>query len=245
VASLGAVGLASGASLSTASSVGPYATPTRGPPALADVPPIPLTPSTYSPDPAAALGPAKDAPLPGPPPAPPAAPLPDPTTQQTDETVPGTVPGPILTPVPAPGPVPLPPPPVAVPPPPVVRGACSTTLAGTQAHVARAGNSIRIATGFTGPVQGRSARTGVSDHPSGLALDFIVGLGNTALGDRIAAYALAHQAELGVTYVIWRQRFNDGSGFVPMADRGSATANHLDHVHISLSATPPPVAPTC
>ncbi len=39
-------------------------------------------------------------------------------------------------------------------------------------------------------------------------------------------------------YVIWRQRYNDGSGWDPMEDRGSITANHYDHVHVSFEVAP-------
>ena len=60
---------------------------------------------------------------------------------------------------------------------------------------------------------------------------------DNALGDAVAAYALAHQAEHGIWYVIWRQRYNDGSGWEPMEDRGSITQNHYDHVHVSFEAT--------
>jgi hypothetical protein len=38
-------------------------------------------------------------------------------------------------------------------------------------------------------------------------------------------------------YVIWEQKIwdsrNPGAGWKPMADRGSITQNHYDHVHIS------------
>ena len=57
-----------------------------------------------------------------------------------------------------------------------------------------------------------------------------------ATGDALAAYAVAHRAELGINYVIWRQRIDTGSGFTAMADRGNATANHFDHVHVSFRA---------
>ena len=43
---------------------------------------------------------------------------------------------------------------------------------------------------------------------------------------------------LGIMYIIYRQRIWDvrmaSSGWVPMEDRGSITANHYDHVHISV-----------
>ena len=60
-----------------------------------------------------------------------------------------------------------------------------------------------------------------------------------ALGDKVAAYALANMAPNGVMYVIWRQRYNDGTGWDPMEDRGSITQNHYDHVHVSFEETAP------
>lgn len=59
------------------------------------------------------------------------------------------------------------------------------------------------------------------------------------LGDTVAAYALAHQPDHAITYVIWRQRINSGDGWEPMEDRGSITQNHYDHVHVSFDATAP------
>ena len=54
-----------------------------------------------------------------------------------------------------------------------------------------------------------------------------------ATGNALAACALRDQKALGVSYVIWRQRINFGSGWKPMEDRGGVTANHFDHVHVS------------
>jgi hypothetical protein len=61
---------------------------------------------------------------------------------------------------------------------------------------------------------------------------------DNALGDAVAAFALAQQDANAITYVIWRQRYNDGSGWDPMEDRGSITQNHYDHVHVSFDAMP-------
>jgi hypothetical protein len=44
---------------------------------------------------------------------------------------------------------------------------------------------------------------------------------------------IANQDALGVSYAIWNQRINTGSGWKGMEDRGGVTANHEDHVHIS------------
>jgi hypothetical protein len=79
---------------------------------------------------------------------------------------------------------------------------------------------------------GVAGRAGTSDHPGGLAVDFMV---DRATGDRLAACALENMNTLGVKYVIWRQRINHGNGWKPMEDRGGATANHFDHVHISFN----------
>ncbi|MHA6785034.1 hypothetical protein ACVGOW_29175 [Pseudonocardia saturnea] len=77
---------------------------------------------------------------------------------------------------------------------------------------------------------GVAGRARVSDHPRGLAVDFMTG---RERGDLIADCALANQEALGISYVIWRQRVNYGDGWEPMSDRGSATENHYDHVHVS------------
>ena len=91
-----------------------------------------------------------------------------------------------------------------------------------------------------------SRGSGTSDHPRGLAVDLMTD--SREQGDRIAECALANRDELGVDYVLWRQRADMGSGWEPMEDRGSPTANHMDHVHISFRGSAPddpPVAALC
>ncbi len=88
---------------------------------------------------------------------------------------------------------------------------------------------------------GVASRNGTSDHPSGHALDLMTG---RAQGDAVAACVLANQDELGVDYVIWRQRVNHGGGWEPMSDRGDDTANHYDHVHVSFERSAPGGAPS-
>lgn len=72
------------------------------------------------------------------------------------------------------------------------------------------------------------------DHGSGRAVDVMT---SGAQGDAVAAFVQAHAGEFNVKYVIWKQRiwFPGRSGWRHMADRGSATANHYDHVHISVN----------
>lgn len=128
-----------------------------------------------------------------------------------------------------------------VPPTAPARVSCAP-FEGTRGHVAAAGWLLAEKFNVT-TVIGVASRSGASDHPSGYALDFMVG---RAVGDDLAAYVLAHRDELGVSYVIWEQRYNDGSGWDAMDDRGGPTANHFDHVHVSFSKTPPAGgAPTC
>lgn len=72
------------------------------------------------------------------------------------------------------------------------------------------------------------------DHGSGHAVDVMIT--SKAQGDEVAAFAMAHAAEFHITYIIWRQRiWSPGGSWRPMADRGGATANHFDHVHISVT----------
>lgn len=77
-------------------------------------------------------------------------------------------------------------------------------------------------------------RGGDMDHGTGRAVDAMIS--SQAQGDAIAAFVLAHAKELNVKYVIWRQRiYNmDRPGWRGMANRGSITANHYDHVHVSV-----------
>jgi hypothetical protein len=77
-------------------------------------------------------------------------------------------------------------------------------------------------------------RSGGGDHATGRALDIMVG--DTGLGDQIAAFLQKNRAELGIEYLIWQQRIwrpATSSSWRGMSDRGSPTANHMDHVHVS------------
>jgi hypothetical protein len=82
------------------------------------------------------------------------------------------------------------------------------------------------------------------EHPLGRACDFMLSTGgvmpaaaSVQKGYDIAAWAQANASRLGIMYIIYRQRIWDvrmpSSGWVPMENRGSITANHYDHVHIS------------
>ena len=76
------------------------------------------------------------------------------------------------------------------------------------------------------------------EHSSGRAIDFMVG-GDSSLGQAVADWARAHAAQLNLYDVIWAQHIwtpvRASEGWRAMPDRGSATANHYDHVHISVN----------
>lgn len=79
-------------------------------------------------------------------------------------------------------------------------------------------------------------------HPSGRAVDNMIpnwsSSGGNALGWEVAKYVRAHAAELGVTEVIFDSRIwttqRAGEGWRSMSSRGGATANHQDHVHVTV-----------
>jgi hypothetical protein len=71
------------------------------------------------------------------------------------------------------------------------------------------------------------------DHGTGHAVDIMC---STTEGNAIASFLQAHAGELNIKYLIWRQRiWYPGGSWQGMADRGSPTANHMDHVHVSVN----------
>lgn len=103
----------------------------------------------------------------------------------------------------------------------------SGSYGGVKSSVKEVGNAIECV--FPGrKILGVGSRGNASDHPSGYALDVM-----TTSGDAIADCVMDNADALGVSYVIWDRRINTGSGWKGMSDRGGATANHQDHVHIS------------
>ncbi|GAB3708035.1 SH3 domain-containing protein [Mariniluteicoccus flavus] len=80
------------------------------------------------------------------------------------------------------------------------------------------------------------------DHPSGRALDIMIPSyrSNVALGDDIAQWLKANASTYNIEYVIWNQRIwsvaRSSEGWRYMADRGGDTANHKDHVHVTVKS---------
>jgi hypothetical protein len=85
-----------------------------------------------------------------------------------------------------------------------------------------------------------------SEHKEGRALDWRMSVKSASQRKRVGkavAWLTANSGEaayrLGVMYIIWNQRiwslYYPELGWRKMANRGSVTANHKNHVHISLS----------
>lgn len=92
---------------------------------------------------------------------------------------------------------------------------------------------------------GERASNPDSDHPSGRAVDAMIGdwqhASGRARGDAIARYAQTHARAMGVNYIIWRARIwsveRAEEGWRPYAHpsgAADATSAHLDHVHVSV-----------
>jgi uncharacterized protein YraI len=73
-------------------------------------------------------------------------------------------------------------------------------------------------------------------HGEGRALDCMIS--NTTVGWDAANWLRANASKLGVMEVIYRQQIwtvqRSSDGWRSMSDRGSPTANHMDHVHVSV-----------
>lgn len=77
-------------------------------------------------------------------------------------------------------------------------------------------------------------RPGGGNHSLGRAVDIMV---SGSLGWQVAKYVRANARALGVTEVIYARNIwttqRSAEGWRWMADRGSRTANHYDHVHVT------------
>lgn len=87
----------------------------------------------------------------------------------------------------------------------------------------------------------RSSSAYSSDHPNGRAVDIMIpdwkGSG-VEYGTSIATYFHNNAKQYNVKYIIWRQKIWNADyparGWRAMENRGSATQNHYDHVHVSV-----------
>jgi uncharacterized protein YraI len=123
---------------------------------------------------------------------------------------------------------------------PGVSDASCSISSGIESHLTSNARSVyrAVCAAFGGSVSsfgGYRAGDG-GDHGSGRAVDIMV---SGEPGWDIARYVQTHSRELDVAYVIYEQQIwldgNPTSQWKTMQDRGSRTANHYDHVHVSVS----------
>ncbi len=118
-------------------------------------------------------------------------------------------------------------------------GPIDPAFAAAAARIGLRGNAIAVYSAVRtqfGITSIGGYRAGDMDHGTGHAVDVMVG-SNSALGDAVAAYVLANRGAFNVKYIIWKQRIwlPELGYWRAMPNRGSATANHYDHVHISVN----------
>lgn len=79
-------------------------------------------------------------------------------------------------------------------------------------------------------------RGGGGNHGSGLAVDAMIS--NSKVGWQAANWLRANAKKLGVSEIIFERKIwtvqRGREGWRSMSDRGSASANHEDHVHVSV-----------
>lgn len=84
-------------------------------------------------------------------------------------------------------------------------------------------------------IQTYGTRTGAGDHGRGKAVDIML---SGPIGWEVANYLRENYAAFGISYLIYEQKIwsveRSGEGWRGMANRGGATANHMDHVHVSI-----------
>ena len=105
-------------------------------------------------------------------------------------------------------------------------------------NAVRAGRAVAVQFPEVQTIGGYRANDPYPDHPSGRALD-IMTYTNQALGDKILNYLFDNNGFFKMQYAIWKQAMWYKKGAPqPMADRGSPTQNHMDHVHAYFEASP-------
>jgi uncharacterized protein YraI len=123
--------------------------------------------------------------------------------------------------------------------PPAASGDYSTGLADLTPKAQAVVADVRVRFTSIKTIYGVRADS-IPDHPSGRAVDLMIPnySSNAAYGQQIADYYRANASKYGISYIIFRQRIwnvaRDSEGWRWMADRGGDTANHYDHVHITV-----------
>lgn len=120
---------------------------------------------------------------------------------------------------------------------PLLDAPASNYFNGVKEWVAASGLRVGPKFGIT-TIGGRANRGNpTSDHPRGLALDFMVNR-DAKRGDIVAAYFVANAQAENVKYVIWKDKIWQGGppmdwASLPVDYGPGYTARHMDHVHVS------------
>jgi len=110
-------------------------------------------------------------------------------------------------------------------------------LKGVAPDVARAADSIGSRFGIK-TIGGRGpGSVPGSDHPKGLALDFMT-YKNTGQGNAVSSYVLKNAKALNVKYVIWNRYiwYPGGNGHSAGWHKYNGPSPHTDHVHVSFNS---------
>ncbi len=120
--------------------------------------------------------------------------------------------------------------------PPTLGGDCTngtSVEAGVSDHIRAVHNAV--CANFPDISTYGTLRGGGGDHGSGRAVDIMV---SGEEGWAVANFVRENAAAFGVSYVIYSQSIwsveRSGEGWRGMSNRGSDTANHYDHVHVSV-----------
>lgn len=116
-------------------------------------------------------------------------------------------------------------------------GTCSRAGNATSGMTRRTVNVLQsVCAQFSGITSYGGYRAGASGyHGSGQAIDAMI---SGESGWEVARWVRNNASSLGVVEVIYQQKIwstaRSGEGWRGMSDRGSTSANHYDHVHISV-----------
>lgn len=116
----------------------------------------------------------------------------------------------------------------------MTRGACTngSILRGVGANTVAVHRAVCAA--FPSITNYGGYRPDGGNHAAGRAVDIMV---SGSLGWQVAKYVRAEAGRLGATEVIFSQTIwttqRAGEGWRSMSDRGSTTANHYNHVHVT------------
>ena len=114
--------------------------------------------------------------------------------------------------------------------------ACSKVSGIESGLTSTARNAARaICNSFPGVSSFGGYRSSNDAHGAGRAIDAMI---SGQAGWEVANWARANASALGITEVIYSQKIwttqRSGEGWRSMSDRGSSTANHYDHVHVTV-----------